>query len=254
MRPIPGDDAFLGRSRSTSFTDNATTPVPGVHQPPQMTYFLADEKTMEASLDRSSSTISRPRENMKQSNFGIESLETTAGSLTSQDNDERGGRLGKARGNWKKSLTRGSAGNDEEDMSRSRSPSPKSSQNVSRDMSPSEPRRSPKTNPSQPFTPLNLESPLLGSVVSGPSSRRNSEADFYTDDAASQAIVSSGEEERDMPSEVMDSSASQLVMPSIKMPSRRPFTEKGRNIGRLKILIAGDSGESLICISWHLTY
>jgi hypothetical protein len=80
-------------------------------------------------------------------------------------------------------------------------------------------------------------------VASGPSSRRNSEADFYTDDAASQALLSSGEEERDMPSEVMDSSASQLVMPSIKMPSRRPFTEKGKNIGRLKILLAGDSSK-----------
>jgi len=254
MRPIPGDDT-LGRSRSTSFTDNATTPVPGVHQPPQMTYFLADEKTMEASLDRSSSTISRPRESMKQSsNFGIESLETTTGALVSQDNDERGGRLGKARSNWKKGLTRGCAGKDEEDMSRSRSPSPKSSHNVSRDLSPSEPRRSPKINPTQSFTPLNLESPLLGSVASGPSSRRNSEADFYTDDAASQAIVSSGEEERDMPSEVMDSSASQLVMPSIKMPSRRPFTEKGRNIGRLKILIAGDSGKPSLRIAQHITY
>jgi hypothetical protein len=97
MRPMPGDDALLGGSRSTSFTDSATTSVPGTHHPPQMTYFLADEKTMEASLDRSSSTISRPRESMKQSNFGIESLETTIGALVSQDNDERGGRLGKAR-------------------------------------------------------------------------------------------------------------------------------------------------------------
>src|SRR5450432_329095 len=121
MRPMPGDDALLGRSRSTSFTDNATTSVPGAHHPPQMTYFLADEKTMEASLDHSSSTISRPRESMKQSNFGIESLETTIGTLVSQDNDERGGRLGKARSNWKKSLTKGPVGNDEEDMSGSRS-------------------------------------------------------------------------------------------------------------------------------------
>jgi hypothetical protein len=26
------------------------------------------------------------------------------------------------------------------------------------------------------------------------------------------------------------------------MPSRRPFTERGKNMGRLKVLIAGDSG------------
>lgn len=37
-------------------------------------------------------------------------------------------------------------------------------------------------------------------------------------------------------------SAPQLIMPSIKMPSRRPFTETGKAMGRLKVLIAGDSG------------
>jgi hypothetical protein len=42
---------------------------------------------------------------------------------------------------------------------------------------------------------------------------------------------------------MMDSgSAPQLVMPSIKMPSRRPFTDDGKRMGRLKVLIAGDSG------------
>jgi hypothetical protein len=63
------------------------------------------------------------------------------------------------------------------------------------------------------------------------------------DDVASQAILSSGEDDPHVPSEMIDSgSAPQLVMPSIKMPSRRPFTEKGKNMGRLKVLIAGDSG------------
>jgi hypothetical protein len=45
-------------------------------------------------------------------------------------------------------------------------------------------------------------------------------------------------------SEMMDSgSAPQLIMPSIKMPSRRPFTAEGKAMGRLKVLIAGDSGK-----------
>lgn len=44
-------------------------------------------------------------------------------------------------------------------------------------------------------------------------------------------------------SSMMDSgSAPQLVMPSIRMPSRRPFTDDGKLMGRLKLLIAGDSG------------
>jgi hypothetical protein len=79
--------------------------------------------------------------------------------------------------------------------------------------------------------------------MSSPGSRRSSDAGSYMDDLASQAIVSSGEEDRDIGPEMMDSgSAPQLVMPSIKMPSRRPFTERGKNMGRMKILIAGDSG------------
>jgi hypothetical protein len=243
MRPIAGDDAFPGRSRSTSFTDNATTPVPGPNQPPQMTYFLTDEKTLESSTNRPILSHTRSRECMKRSNFGVQSLDTTTSSLASDDNNERSRSLEKARDNWKKGLAKGFVARAEEHITRSRSPSPRSSAYGSRDISPSESRRSVKSA-SRPFTPTNLESPFLGSVKSSPSSRRNSEVDFLMDDAASQAIVSSGgEEEKEMPSEITDnSSASQLVMPSIRMPSRRPFTEKGKNMGRLKVLIAGDSG------------
>ncbi|KAM7219843.1 hypothetical protein V8F06_004698 [Rhypophila decipiens] len=42
---------------------------------------------------------------------------------------------------------------------------------------------------------------------------------------------------------MMDSgSVPQLIMPSIKMPSRRPFTDEGKAMGRLKVMIAGDTG------------
>ena len=81
--------------------------------------------------------------------------------------------------------------------------------------------------------------------MSSPDSRRNSDAGSFMDDIASQAIVSSGDEDQDIGSDLIDSgSAPQLVMPSIRMPSRRPFTERGKNMGRLKVLIAGDSGDS----------
>ena len=64
------------------------------------------------------------------------------------------------------------------------------------------------------------------------------------DEVASQAVASNGDDDENEPSpEVLDSSP-QLIMPSIEMPSRRPFTEKGKEIGLLKILIAGDSGMS----------
>jgi hypothetical protein len=34
----------------------------------------------------------------------------------------------------------------------------------------------------------------------------------------------------------------QLVMPSLAMPSRRPFTERGKQMGRLKVAVAGAHG------------
>ncbi|KAL2159557.1 hypothetical protein VTH06DRAFT_2126, partial [Thermothelomyces fergusii] len=52
-----------------------------------------------------------------------------------------------------------------------------------------------------------------------------------------------GDTSCEIPPSMADSgSAPQLVMPSIKMPSRRPFTDDGKRMGRLKVLVAGDSG------------
>lgn len=97
---------------------------------------------------------------------------------------------------------------------------------------------------SRPYTPISFGSPAPRSLMSTPDSRRGSDVGSYSlDDAASQAVVSSGDDEGVVSESMVDSgSAPQLVMPSIKMPSRRPFTEKGKNMGRFKVLIAGDSG------------
>ena len=86
-----------------------------------------------------------------------------------------------------------------------------------------------------------------GSAVSGSSSCRNSFAGSFLEDQ--QSYCSGCDpgpgrgEEAEGESPVMDSgSAPQLIMPSIKMPSRRPFTETGMGLGRLKILVAGGAG------------
>lgn len=84
-----------------------------------------------------------------------------------------------------------------------------------------------------------VSSPSSLKSISTPSFRHSDEESM--DEATSQAITSSGEDETDLPDEIQDSSP-QLIMPSIKMPSRRPFTERGKKLGLLKILIAGDSG------------
>ncbi|KAL9589604.1 MAG: hypothetical protein Q9203_001611 [Teloschistes exilis] len=80
-------------------------------------------------------------------------------------------------------------------------------------------------------------SPKSTSTRSGRPSEKDS---VY--DGASQAVASS-EDEADIDHwHGQQDLAPQLIMPSIQMPSRRPFTERGQSLGRLKILLAGDTG------------
>lgn len=111
------------------------------------------------------------------------------------------------------------------------------------------------------LTPLLLRSPQRGSsadseVPSTPKSvslrsLRLSDDDYSVDEATSQVLTSSGEDEDEeemqeenlLPNDAVTSgSAPQLVMPSIRIPSRRPFTERGKGIGKLKIMVAGAKG------------
>ena len=94
-------------------------------------------------------------------------------------------------------------------------------------------------------------SPLPSRDVSLPSSPKSassrsvqkSEGDAISEDAESQAIASSEEDEQIQSAAVQDSQP-ELIMPSIKMPSRRPFTSRGKRLGRLKILVAGHKGKT----------
>ena len=241
MRPPPGDETAAGRSRTTSFNDNQSTPLARPGNLPQMTCFFANEESVGNPPSQSTSPACYPkqRESPKGSTYGVESLETTISSL-SQDSDDGDGKVRRARKNWKKKLAI-SAGEISDDGPDSLSPS---SNDMSRNVSPSHQRRASQVTLSRPFTPLSYTSPGPLSALSGADSRRNSDAGSEIDDNGSQAIISSGEDERETSANLMDSgSAPQLVMPSIRMPSRRPFTEKGKYLGRLKVLIAGDSGK-----------
>lgn len=103
----------------------------------------------------------------------------------------------------------------------------------------------------RPFTPLNLSNPDdPSSLPSSPKSTSNQSMRHLdeisiTDDLSSQAVAS-GEEDDDARSihNPEHDSTSQFIMPSIKMPSRRPFTSRGKSLGRFKILVAGASGKS----------
>lgn len=80
------------------------------------------------------------------------------------------------------------------------------------------------------------------SVVSGASSPVLSDLSLL-EETGSQGLSTSEELEPESTSyKDNNSSTVQLEMPSLNMPDRRPFTEDGKRIGRLKVLLAGDSG------------
>ena len=103
------------------------------------------------------------------------------------------------------------------------------------------------------LTPLRLPSRDV-SLPSSPKSISSRSASKSVDESGSeenksQAIISSDDEEGPVDSTIQDS-APQLIMPSINVPSRRPFTAGGRRLGRYKILVAGCAGmpiRHLVC-------
>jgi hypothetical protein len=107
---------------------------------------------------------------------------------------------------------------------------------------------------SRPLTPLDLGNPDdPSSLPSSPKSISNQSLRplddiSITDEINSQAI-GSGDEEEFGSSRPLPGGASQLIMPSIKMPSRRPFTERGKAMGRFKLLLAGSPGKFHVLIS-----
>jgi hypothetical protein len=104
----------------------------------------------------------------------------------------------------------------------------------------------PSTGLSTPINPSSQE-PSLPSSPKSSSSRSFAKSDdeLTQDGSSSQAIESGDEDSADnmSPTMSMQDSAPQLIMPSIRMPSRRPFTENGKQLGKFKILVTGSKGE-----------
>lgn len=104
-------------------------------------------------------------------------------------------------------------------------------------------------NLSQPLTPLRLSPQPASAMPSTPRSgspksfRLSDEETSVTSETHSQALQSSsGEEDDERADDAALGVMPQLVMPSIAMPARRPFTEAGQRIGRLKIIVVGARG------------
>lgn len=97
-----------------------------------------------------------------------------------------------------------------------------------------------------PLTPLHPDEP--SSLPSSPKSITNQSLrpldDISITDEIGSQMIESDEEDGPGPSPRLGPhGASQFIMPSIKMPSRRPFTERGKTMGRFKVLLAGAPGE-----------
>lgn len=101
---------------------------------------------------------------------------------------------------------------------------------------------------SRPLTPFNPDEP--SSLPSSPKSISNQSLrpldDISITDEINSQVIGSDDEDNNNPKlspHLGPQGPSQLIMPSIKMPSRRPFTEKGKAMGRFKILLGGASGK-----------
>ena len=244
MRPlVGGETALQSRSRKQSFADpeatsNAAVPGNGT----LTTFFMASESM----LERSGTISIGPGSS---TNFGVQSIDETTDGLhrCTEIEEEEVNEANSIQGNRRRStIKRGIFYNRDS----SADGISQASESNSTSSSPRRPRPRPQcsgAHTSQPLTPISFASPALGlSLPSSPKSTstlslRHSDEESLDDGGGSQAVVSSGEEDADTQSPVHEVTP-QLIMPSIKMPSRRPYTERGKDIGRLKILFAGDSG------------
>ena len=182
------------------------------------------------------------------SNFGVQSLEETIGGVGPQADDEEKDGSPIEHGNERR---RRSTIKDEAYYYRGASADSLGDQASAISSASSSPprllqQRQSSSGVSQPSTPVSFASLMQGlSMPSSPKSTSTRSLPHSDEesigDSGSQAIASSGDEDIDGPSATQEN-APQLIMPSIRMPSRRPFTERGRDMGRLKILLAGDSG------------
>lgn len=226
MRPLPGEDVHPGRP-TPRVSDNDLPTAFQHPSGPQMSYFVGDESAIDAAIEQSSShSHSRSHSHRARDPRKHHVTEST----------DSGGVLSGLGRDRDTSAAPSSKGNVDTDVSSIGSVSPRY-QHAGASAIASQ------AATSLPMTPVMLGASGPASAFSGSSSRRNSLSGSLSEELGSQALSMNEELEPEPSASMMDSgSAPQLIMPSIKMPSRRPFTEEGKRLGRLKVLIAGDSG------------
>ncbi|KAI0180835.1 Septin-domain-containing protein [Hypoxylon sp. FL1284] len=206
MRPFPGEDAWNGRRRSVDH-DSPSFALPSASS--QMSFVLADESSVDSYLEQS---------NPHGRFLDVRKATASAAPLSSRKDDKEA-----------------EAWRQERDYASLYSPTSRTSVFTH---SPVSMKSQNHSVPSRPMTPIMLGPSCADSVVSTPSSKNS-----FSGSLSEHAVTFDDDPLEHGPSNMLDSGAApQLVMPSLKMPSRRPFTETGKSLGRLKVLFAGDSG------------
>ena len=243
------------RSKKQACTDAGTAGISG-HNLPPTTFFLRSERDMKkAEAEQSAS-------HDKDNNYGVESLNETleaafAPKSPDSSSSPSNNLYGKKRkiGNPVHPKIAAAAQRIISSEERPTSRKPSVSSSAPRPLTPSPTRRHVRseslTSLGRSFTPLRFSDTSTPRSPSVKSVRLSDEEGSIIDDTASQTLHSSSEEddvfaddtlvESSHPTEAQ-SSIPQLVMPSISMPARRPFTERGKRIPRLRIMVAGPSG------------
>jgi hypothetical protein len=92
------------------------------------------------------------------------------------------------------------------------------------------------------------------SAISSLSSRRNSLTASSLHDSFPPSVVDYAAYGNTSPRQAPTSAppGPQLIMPSLTVPRRRPFSVEGRSLGKLKILVTGRPGMlSRVCMAWQ---
>jgi hypothetical protein len=242
MRPLPGGDALPSvkpRSRKSSVADaSVANGGPSNHGP--TTFFLKSEGDMEQSI-----ATCKPKEmtgRPHSGNFGVQSLADTLETAFGTETQSGAPQDGKPRKNsTHETEEQEPIGPSQITKNDSMNLRPSPTKLFNRNMS--------SRSTSIPSTPIHVETQSPSSALDAPGtptsislqSLKLSDEEQGLDETISQAVASSGDEEETMPEEM--GSFPQLVMPSIQMPSRRPFTVKGKAMGKLKVLVAGEAGK-----------
>ncbi|KAK4180053.1 hypothetical protein QBC36DRAFT_375445 [Triangularia setosa] len=275
MRPLPGDDAFRGCPRTSTTAGDSDTPAfLNLPSAPQMTYFFADEASIGDSStswpqapfhhhrskdnrrfpSSSSSSPDHPDHYSRHIPKQHESQQQPHSSPFQYEDHRDGsggtgprlissGSKGKAPAGAVDNINYKTNDTASDDLA---TPMPVASNNYPKLSSAPPPPPLSTTSNSCPTTPFLSAGPAstLGSISSRRNSLSLSSAPSVDGTEYDEQLDNDEEDDQLQETEMMDRSGSapQLIMPSIRMPSRRPFTEEGRQMGRLKVLIAGDSG------------